>query len=156
MNTREKITLQESGSPDSPFDADEWERQERGRHAAQHHDDDGLDAIARDYRRVARAVRSRPRGAPPVDFAATVAGLATPREPGIERLLSRTLAATLVVVVGFVGVRHGASLWTAFQQGLGDEALGWALVGLGCVCLSWVGTRVRAFTEQTHVAHPSS
>lgn len=156
MNTRDKHFFPEGAPLDPPFDADEWERQERGHRAARQSADAGLDAIARDYERLARAVRSRPRSAPPADFAVRVAREAAAREAGIERVLSRWLAVTLVFVLGTVCVRYGASMWALFQQALGSEASGWILAGLGCAGLSWLSARVHAFAGQIHHAPPTS
>ncbi len=156
MNTRDKHIAPASAPLGAPFDADEWEQQERGHRAARQSADAGLDPIAREYRQVARAVQSRSRSAPPADFAATVAREAAARETGIERWLSRWLAITLVLVLGAVCVRYGASMWAMFQQALGSEASGWILAGLGCAGLSWVCARVHAFTGQIHHARPAS
>lgn len=156
MNTRDKNTFHEGAPSEPAFDAIEWDQQERGRRAARQGGDDGLDARARDYRVVARAVRSRPRREPPMDFAAAVARQAADREAGIERLLSRWLAVALVIVLGIVGVRYGAAVWTAFQQALGDAATGWVLLGLACAGLSWACARIRTFTAQARTARPAA
>nr|WP_295377370.1 hypothetical protein [Pseudoxanthomonas sp.] len=148
MNTRDKNPPMPGTPLEPPFDAREWEQQERGRHAARQAGDADPETAVRDYRLVARAVRSRPHGEPPADFATAVAGLVAEREPGIERGLSRWLSAALVIVLGIVSLRYGASVWAAFQQALGDAAAGWALLGLGCAGLSWVGARVQAFALQ--------
>lgn len=155
MNNRDKNTFPPSTPSGPTFDASEWEQQERGRHAADQADDDGLEAPTRDYRVVARAVRSRPRSGPPMDFAASVARQAAAREAGIERLLSRWLVVTLVIVLGIVGMRYGAEVRASFQQALGDVASGWILIGLACAGLSWACARVQAFMAQDRTAHPS-
>lgn len=156
MNTRDQHRFPGDAPPRPPLDPAEWEQQERGRRAAAQSGDAGPDPVTRGYRQVAQAVRSRPRSAPPADFAETVAREAAAREAGIERLLSRWLAVALVLVLGAIGVRYGASMWTTFQHALGSEASGWILAGLGCAGLSWVCTRVHAFGEQVRHTHPAA
>lgn len=155
MNNRDKNPFHQYAPPQPAFDPSEWEQQERGLRAAHQADDAGLEALARDYRVVAHAVRSRPRSGPPMDFAASVARQAAVREAGIERLLSRWLVVTLVIVLGIVGVRYGAEVRASFQQALGDVASGWILIGLACAGLSWACARVQSFMAQDRTAHPS-
>ena len=119
------------------FDPREWEAQERGLKAARTREAGAIDPAAADYRAVARALASAPRSQPPPGFAADVALLAARREAGLDRLLSRLLPPMFVVASLGAGARYGGAWWHAVQPSLGADALGWLLVGAGCVGLSW-------------------
>lgn len=110
--------------------------------AALGRDADGLDAAATDYRVVAKALMSTPRSEPPEGFAADILKRAARHDAGLDRLLSRTLLIVFLVASIIVGVQYGEQWWQALHQTLGGDALAWVLTGMGCVSLSWTGSRL--------------
>lgn len=133
MSTRDKLLIDES----------EWEAQERGMRAALGGDTGGLlDEAAVDYRFVAEALISVPHSEPPDDFAADVVKCVARHDAGLESLLSRILLAVFLVASTMMGVRYGEQGWQALHQMLSGDALGWALIAMGCVTLSWIGSRL--------------
>ncbi|KAF1691458.1 hypothetical protein [Pseudoxanthomonas koreensis] len=133
MNTRNKPQV----------DPGEWEAQERGMRTARARDADArLDEAAADYRIVAEALVSAPRSEPPAGFATAVAKHVARHEAGLERLLWRSLLVVFVVASAAMGAQYGAQWLQALQGILDGDALGWALAAVGCMALSWIGSRL--------------
>jgi hypothetical protein len=132
-----------SPSDGIPIDEAEWQAQERGMHAALEGDLDPSDATSAGYRAVAQALRSAPRSQPPIDFAATLAERVVRRDAGMERALSRALLVALMATLIVSAMRYGGRAWHSLQQAFGDVGLGWILAGVGCLALSWLGSRLR-------------
>lgn len=133
----------------TPIDENEWQAQERGMRAALRHDADGLDVAAANYRVIAKALMSTPRSEPPDDFAADVVKRIAHHDARFERLLSRILLTVFIVSSLIVGVLYGEQWWQPLHQALGDAAPGWVLTAMGCVILSWTGSRLLEFANPT-------
>ena len=130
-------------TPKKPLvDEAEWHAQERGMRAALGQATGELDAQAASYSTVASAVVSVPVSEPPADFAASVAAHIAKREPIVERVMSRMLGAALAVAaVGTVMV-YGVDWWEALEPLRDTGAMGWIVVGAGCVLASWIPRRL--------------
>ncbi|MCX7033061.1 MAG: hypothetical protein NT046_03705 [Arenimonas sp.] len=127
---------------DTPrIDESEWEAQERGMRAASGADAEGLSGTAATYRAVAEALASMPRSEPPADFAAGVVHRLARRDAGLERPLSRILLVAFVSVAAILGLAYYEAGWQLLRQAFSDDALGWVVLGLGCVTLSWASHR---------------
>lgn len=121
------------------IDEAEWAAQERGMRASA--DAHGLTGNEAAYRAVAEALASMPRSEPPADFAAGVVSQLARREAGLERHLPRILLVAFVGVATVLGVLNFEPGLQLLHQAFSDEALGWVVLGLGCVALSWAGHR---------------
>lgn len=143
-----------SSTNEPRIDPNEWEAQERGLRAALGQRADGLDATAASYRLVAEAVRSMPRTQPPADFAADVVQRVARHEAGLERLLSRVLLVVFLIACVFVTVHYGEPWWQALHQAVDGDALGWLLAGVGCLGVSWLGSRVPDLAGHAGNARP--
>ena len=98
---------------------------------------------------LARALRSQPLPEPPPGFAAAVAALAaaapSPRtvDTGLERsLLHGLLAILALATLGTLGY-FGGQWWALASHALGAGAAQWALLGAGCLLLSWLPEAAR-------------
>lgn len=143
-----------SATGEPRIEQDEWEAQERGMRMAPGREE-GLDPAAAKYRLVAEALRTMPRSGPPEDLAADIVKRVARREAGLERLLSRMLLVIFLIATVIVGVRYGETWWEAVRRALSGDALAWLLAGVGCMALSWLGSRLRdvAGRKQSVRAH---
>ena len=131
---------------EDPLSEREWLRQEHAmRRERLHLDPAGDDARSRRYRLLARALRTPPPDALPIDFArqmsALVSAPAQGRTPAmrLENALTATLAAVLVLAAVAATIIYGAAWWPSFQALLpAPAAAQWWLALLGCVGLSWL------------------
>lgn len=91
---------------------------------------------------LAQALRSQPVSQPPAALAAT-APLLPPVDAGLERgLLNGLLAILALSTVGALGY-FGGQWWSLASQTLGAGAAQWALLGAGCLLLSWLPEAAR-------------
>lgn len=137
-----------------PIDEREWQAQERGMRAARGQASAETDTSntagtadmpTAHYRAVAHALRTAPGSEPPIDFAISVAGLATPRsDAGLERTLSRILLAVFAVSSLVVLALYAPRGWQSVRQAFDGDGLAWLLAGIGCLLVSWVFAQLRA------------
>lgn len=120
------------------IDEREWSAQETGMRAVYGRDTGEFSAAAADYRIVAEALRSAPRSQPPDDFAAGVAARIDRQNAGVERVVSRILVTVFMATSIAATVRYGSQAWQPLRQSLGDDALAWILIGMGCLVLTWL------------------
>lgn len=98
---------------------------------------------------LARALRSQPLPEPPPGFAAAVAALAAstpaprPADAGLERSLLNALLAILALSTLATLGYFGGQWWALASQALGSGAAQWALLGAGCLLLSWLPEAAR-------------
>lgn len=118
------------------IDPEEWQAQETGLRAALGGQRAGPDDV--DYLRIAEAIASAPQSGPPMRFAREVALRIARHDVGIERWVSRVLLAVLAIAALAVGTLLGPAWWSAIEQATGTAAVGWMMVGAGCVSLSWL------------------
>lgn len=118
------------------IDPEEWQAQETGLRAALGGQRAGPDDV--DYLRIAEAIASAPQSGPPMRFAREVALRIARHDAGIERWVSRVLLVVLAIAVLAVGTLFGPAWWSAIEQTAGTAAVGWMMVGAGCVSLSWL------------------
>ncbi|MFT4197928.1 MAG: hypothetical protein QM601_08470 [Pseudoxanthomonas sp.] len=122
----------------SAIDEREWESQERAMQAVRLGEAGRAGAADAGYRRLAEAVLSQPRSAPPEDFAAAVADRAAALAADRERLLARVLLALFAAAAAALAALYGEPCWQALRQWPGADARGWIAVGGACVALSWL------------------
>jgi hypothetical protein len=94
---------------------------------------------------LARALRTLPATRPPPGFAAEVAALAAAAgaplalpDGRLERVLLKALLVLLAASTLGVLAWYGGQWWALASQSLGEGAAQWALVGAGCLLLSWL------------------
>ncbi|QHB71040.1 hypothetical protein [Stenotrophomonas sp. 364] len=120
----------------SPIDAVEWAAQEQGRRHAGDAADARTSAVSADYRQIAMALRSLPRGAPPPDFTAAVLRQVAVHEAGVEKRLVPVLIAVLVVVTAAMVLLFGRYWWQLVQLHVGHDGIRWAVALAACMLAS--------------------
>lgn len=143
---------------DDPAREREWLAQESAmRRERLQLDPAGDDARSRRYRLLARALRTAPTDALPVDFAQQVSALvASPahrRAPAmtLEQVLTTTLVCVLLLAGVIVTLIYGATWLPAFDALLPAAATAqWLLALAGCLGLSWL------LGSWPRLAHPTA
>lgn len=125
------------------IDDTEWQAQERSMRAVSGSDPAGMDSTTESYRIVAEALISNPRSEPPADFAASITARIAEHESRLERALWQVLLAAFAVAAIVTAVLYGNEWIQALHRLPGTHALGWVLVTVTCIALSWLPRQLR-------------